>query len=469
MRIGALSGDQFISREHAVLQVALLIGVVASGPTSDAVQAGLLVWALRSPLTAFKALSLFVVVRSLNPQLASSGVLAGTLAWALPLAVSVRLLPLITRESLRLLVPLWIVCGLAVGLSVLSSPAVAVSILKALTLAVVASGVLVGSQRLTLEETGVLGTWLRTLAVVVTALSLLTIVRPSLAHMPNSALLNGILNQSQALGILLAPFAAASLAQWMLAGRSAASSHMVAWAAILLCTMLTASRTAAVAAIAGFGLGMLGGRVGDSPATAAQVRRAVGLVVALGFVLLIVELASGSVLPRLSEFVLKGREGSVEEAFEASRGGLVSDQLRNFMASPWIGNGFGVYADGAFPSGVKTFLGIPVSAAVEKGVLPTAILEETGIVGFLSVAYMLYVFVSVIWRRGPHPVLAMFFACLLVNLGEAILLSPGGMGLYVWLLMAWCIRAAQLEPAATGIHAEAQPATPSRPFSNILE
>jgi hypothetical protein len=471
MRSTTTQPEAYWSREHAVLQVAVLVAVIASGPTSDAAQIGLLLWALRGPAAAMQSLSLFVVVRSFNPSLAAHGALGGTLGWALPLIVSVRLLPLLTAQSMRLLAPLWFFCVVAALLSILASPAVAVSLMKTATLALITSGVVAGCQRLTPTETRSIGTWLRTLAIVVAGLSLMTLVRPGIAHLPGSGLLNGVLNQSQALGAFLAPFAAASLTQWTLARRSATTINVAIWAAILGCTLLTLSRTAAIATIMGFAFAVLGGRAADRRTTGADVRRALGLVVLLAFGLLIVELATGSVLRGLASFALKGGQGSVGEAFEASRGGLVATQLRNFMASPWIGNGFGVFADGVFPAGIKTFMGIPVSAPVEKGVLPTAVLEETGILGFLCFAYLIYALVSGVWRRAPHPVVAMLIACLFVNLGEAVLLSPGGFGLHVWLLIAWCIRAAEVESSPA--LAENRPAPAARPrsppYPNLLD
>jgi hypothetical protein len=187
--------------------------------------------------------------------------------------------------------------------------------------------------------------------------------------------------------------------------------------------------------------------------------------------LLVVQLATGRVSSGVSEFVLKGGQGSVSESFDASRGGLVSSQLRNFMTSPWIGHGFGVFAEGDPTPGVRTFMGIPVSAPVEKGVLPTAVLEETGVIGFFCFAWLIYALIAPVWRRAPHPIVAMLIACLFVNLGEAILLSPGGMGLHIWLLIAWCIRAAEVESSPA--LAENRPAPAARPrsppYPNLLD
>jgi len=117
------------------------------------------------------------------------------------------------------------------------------------------------------------------------------------------------------------------------------------------------------------------------------------------------------------------RPANCAPAFAASRGGLVYSQVHNFMTSPWIGRGFGVYADGVFPSGVKLFAGIPVSAPVEKGVLPTAVLEETGVLGFACLAYLIYALVRGVWHRAPHAVVAMLIACLFRFIPECLLVQ----------------------------------------------
>ncbi|MCC7426178.1 MAG: hypothetical protein IT557_04690 [Alphaproteobacteria bacterium] len=454
-----------------MLQVGVLVAIVASGPTSDVAQLGLLGWALLRPLTALQALSLFLVVRNFNPGLAAHGALGGVLSWALPLIVSLRQLPLVTAQSLRVLGPLWLFCAVAALTSVLTSPAVTVSLMKAATLAIVAGGILIANQRLTSAETRVLGTWLRTLAVVVTGLSLATLVRPGIAHLPNSDLLNGVLSHSQALGAFLAPFAAASLAEWMLMRRSATPLRTAIWFGILGCTLLTASRTAVIATILGLLFSMLGGASADRRHAGAELRKALGMVLLLSMGLLILQFATGRVSSGVSEFVLKGGQGSVSEAFEASRGEKISSQLHNFATSPWVGHGFGVFAEGDPTPGVRTFMGIPVSAPVEKGVLPTAVLEETGLLGFLCLAVLIYALVAPVWRRAPHPIVAMLIACLFVNLGEAVLLSPGGMGLHIWLLIGWCVRAARLEPAPAGAVAAAAAAGAPRPrpFPNLLD
>ena len=91
-----------------------------------------------------------------------------------------------------------------------------------------------------------------------------------------------------------------------------------------------------------------------------------------------------------------------------------------------------------------------------------------------ATSVLLFTLVAGVWRRAPHAVVAMLIACLFVNLGEAILLSPGGFGLHIWLLIGWCLRAAQVSatPAtaqATSTAAEPQGAPPRRPYPNLLD
>jgi hypothetical protein len=129
-------------------------------------------------------------------------------------------------------------------------------------------------------------------------------------------------------------------------------------------------------------------------------------------------------------------------------------EWRNFLNSPWLGNGFGVYPDGKFPSGVVMFAGIPISAPIEKGFLPTAILEEGGIVGAACLALLIAWIGRRAWRAQDLRWRAMFVACLGVNIGECVFLSPGGIGILNWLLMGVCVsacRASPLMPRATKV------------------
>ena len=101
------------------------------------------------------------------------------------------------------------------------------------------------------------------------------------------------------------------------------------------------------------------------------------------------------------------------------------------------GIGFGLAADTSTMEVQRMpFLDLPTSASVEKGVMPLAVLEELGLPGFLAVAAWL---VMLLRRsaRGGLIATAVFCTAVLTNMGEAMLFSPGGMGLLVLVLMCW--------------------------------
>ena len=86
----------------------------------------------------------------------------------------------------------------------------------------------------------------------------------------------------------------------------------------------------------------------------------------------------------LEEFATKGdgEFGGLTEAFAESRESLIDRSMDNFRQYPIAGIGFGVPSDTSQELfEVKRVGGIPISASVEKGSLPSATLEETGIIG----------------------------------------------------------------------------------------
>ena len=78
---------------------------------------------------------------------------------------------------------------------------------------------------------------------------------------------------------------------------------------------------------------------------------------------------------------------------------------------------------------VDPVLGLPVGAAIEKGVLPLAVVEELGIPGALAVLAWIWLLVRRSIKGAGLVPLALLFTALLLNMGEMMLFSPGGMGL----------------------------------------
>jgi len=459
-----------ISWQLALLQVAILASTVITPVATDITCVGLALWAMLRPLAALQSLSVFVVIRTMNPSLIQSDAVSSALGWGIPLLVSIRILPFIKSADLRVVGPLWLFCIVAIGCSIATSLALTISLMKATSLAVIVAAVLVANFRLSDSDVKSLGRWLRTLATVVATLSIASLVRPSIAYLPDTHLLQGILSQPQALGAFLAPFSAAYVANWLFRSHRIDPGTFAIMAVLLLCMLLTLSRTAALATVLGVGMSVLGGRIpADRPARSVM-GRLLGFSLVAILILCVTALAGSGMPSSISGFVLKHGEHNVSDAFLVSRGGGMISELRNFASSPIVGHGFGVYADGVFPSGIVEVAGIPVSAPVEKGVLPSAVLEETGLVGFLCFTYLVFAVTGGVWKRAEPSVLALVFGCLFVNLGEAVLLSPGNIGLHVWLLIGWCLRAGMSESDADAEmipNSVRQPAV-VKPYVNLL-
>ena len=163
--------------------------------------------------------------------------------------------------------------------------------------------------------------------------------------------------------------------------------------------------------------------------------RVVLLVVAVGGVVTL----TGGVL----QYIEKRPDGAVDrstgaELYVRSRGVLILPMLRNILEDPVVGIGFGVPSSGEDVARTDKLLGIPTSAAVEKGVMPLAVLEEVGILGLGLVGMWLWMGFRRSIRNGPSAV-AVVVTVLAVNLGEAILFSPGGTGLLFMVVMGWAI------------------------------
>lgn len=142
-----------------------------------------------------------------------------------------------------------------------------------------------------------------------------------------------------------------------------------------------------------------------------------------------------------TEFVAKDAEGTtIAEAAELSRGKLVDLMIENIKESPIVGIGFGVpsRADLAFEIQRDPTTGLPVSASVEKGVLPMVVLEELGVVGAIVVIWWLLYLAGGAGKSGPET-MAILWSSLVSNLGESMFFSPGGMGLLLIVVVAWAV------------------------------
>lgn len=250
------------------------------------------------------------------------------------------------------------------------------------------------------------------------------------------------MNHPQAFGTILAPTAA-----WLLAAIFfTKGAKLIKSLAIVLFLVALMLRSEARTSIMALGLSMLATFLvvffRMKHFKTVRVGRILAVSVAFAGLLGVALASSPSLREHLVGFVFKHHSRTIDQALSSRSGGIAS-QWRFFQQEPMFGHGFGVYPYGEFPSGIVRVMGLPISAPVEKGFLPTALLEEVGLIGTLPFLYFLVHLGKRVARNGDPRWLAVFFACLFINVGEMVFFSLGGLGLYFWLLLGLSTRIGQ--------------------------
>jgi hypothetical protein len=158
---------------------------------------------------------------------------------------------------------------------------------------------------------------------------------------------------------------------------------------------------------------------------------------ALGAVLIAVayDLGSDGKLTKaiVTFFNKAGSTDTVEwdaEKILRSRKGLIEFSWRNFMEHPIHGIGFQVAKTDFFIKNATLF-----SAPAEKGFLPTAVLEEGGVLGASAFVVFLCTLFGGWVREGNVPATVVCFAFVISNFGEVSIFSPGGSGAFGWIMV----------------------------------
>lgn len=126
-----------------------------------------------------------------------------------------------------------------------------------------------------------------------------------------------------------------------------------------------------------------------------------------------------------------GDTRTLTEAMTSSRMGLIEQSMWEFKRNPVFGSGFQV---AWYHKDLDRRGGLILSASIEKGVLPTMVLGETGIVGSLCFLFFLFAFYHTCARRRLYVTITLFSLLLTANMGEATFFSPGGMGGVLYIL-----------------------------------
>lgn len=250
-----------------------------------------------------------------------------------------------------------------------------------------------------------------------------------------TSLFKGITFHSQCLGPLVAVMIALIFSDMLFTVGGWRIFHLMIMAGGFVLSYMTASRTAMGSLIGGIGMAswlfMRGKGVGRR--WKGKVLSVMTMVMLLLFCIV---LCVPAVQDRAARFLLKagGAVQMADVSFEqiaTTRQGLVDFAMYNFRKKPLTGNGFQVSDDMAYVtrSSLKEYL----SAPVEKGVWPAAVLEEGGVVGFILFAGFLLVAFFTFVSRKAYAAASVLFTMALVNMGEFTFFSMSGAGGMEWM------------------------------------
>jgi hypothetical protein len=440
-----------LSWRVAIVVVVAVLVLAAWPAATTAALIGCIVLAFIGPARALQALMIATLIVYANPAIIKISSISPVLLRLVLIAAVLRLVPTIRARDLVLIWPVWFFAALEALTSTTTSPVLAISIMKVVTFALAATAVLVAFNHLRAREIERMQSWMLTVGFTVIGLSALTLLKPGLGIGGNGGL-QGILNQPQALGIFMAPFAAWSLAGVLLMRQRVSRIELWVGIGAVALIILTRARTGGFATMFGVTVVLLSRIFSQRKARQAPLGRPLIIVSLVGACILVLAVTTGEVSKIATAYAYKGTEKenrNLGAAFYDSRGGGVVSQWHNFLNQPLLGNGFGVYPDGKFPSGVVEVAGIPISAPIEKGFLPTAILEEGGILGAAALTVLILLLSRRAWRNTDLRWRAMFIACLGMNIGECVFLSPGGIGLFDWLLLGLALNGFRTAGPAT--------------------
>ena len=430
-----------------MLFVAVVVTLrVSTGPTANVSFFVLAIFALFGRAQAIHALALCWLFGMLSSGVAAETTLAAVGRYAVFAAAAVSVLihggwlmysVRVSRVTIAtVMLGIFLACH-----SVLFSPIVDVSVLKVLSWTIVtitlfaAWGGLNEEARAQVE----LQIFAGLVAVLVCSLPLLAV--PALGYMMNGTGFQGVLNQPQAFGPTMA-----LLGAW--AGARMLDKQRPPWpivlmvVACLVLVVLSEARTAGLAMVLGLSTAVL-----VVPWVAHQPMRLMlpGLMSKRFYLVAVaavigVALSGAMLTDRIGDYLNKGsrvESTGLVDAYNLSRGNLIDLMLENIELHPLTGIGFGI---ASYPEAMivdrDPYLGLPTGASVEKGVFPIAVVEELGF--FAAVAVVAWIWMVVRRAgRGGVAALALVMTTLIINLGENIFFSPGGLGLLPLILMTW--------------------------------
>jgi hypothetical protein len=287
--------------------------------------------------------------------------------------------------------------------------------------------------------------WITRFLLAIAVISLPLLLVPSLGYMRTLSGFQGVLSHPQIFGPIMAVLG--GLAAGKLIDRhSHKLFNLVLLFLALFLVVLSGTRTAGLALILGILMSAVV-KIFVSALQTGQVFRLQkgALVFWSGFLFISSVAFLGSQQTDVISSYLNKYDGErtrgLVEIYMASRSVLYLPMIDNIAENLVGGIGFGI---ASVPSSMNIIrdpiFGFPISASIEKGVLPLAVFEEIGFLGFSIWVLWIIVIIYQAIKVGATA-LTVILVVLLLNLGESVLFSVGGMGLFQILIISGVITA----------------------------
>ncbi|EEX51190.1 hypothetical protein HMPREF0621_0380 [Pasteurella dagmatis ATCC 43325] len=265
--------------------------------------------------------------------------------------------------------------------------------------------------------------------VMLTSLPFLLI--PEIGFAKNGTGFQGLLNHPQAFGPTMALLGTIMIGE-ILSSRKLNISTLLWFIACVVMIILSEARTAGLALFLALTISIILRPIftGQNFFDANPIFKNKYFFLWLFAVIAIIGATYPLYIDSLEGYIFKRTHSStLVDLADASRGALVQDMIRNISEHPLLGIGFGVASDPNHLDVVRDpIFNLPISAVIEKGVLPVAIIEELGfVIGTFVFCWFLYSFRQAAKSDVQKLAIALCVFCL--NLGENMFFSVGGMGM----------------------------------------
>jgi hypothetical protein len=428
----------------------LIFGIVLSLRLASEATANLsffliAVWALFGRVQAIQALALVWLCSMLNAAVVPEATMAAVGRYAVfaAAAISVFFESTKTKRGSRMTQATIFLSLALLAHSLFVSPIVDVSALKVISWSVVTATLFTAWSILETDERHSLESQLFGGLIAILVVSLPMLALPQ-GYAINETGFQGVLTHPQAFGPVMALLGvwtgarvlAASRPNWLL---------LILLGTCLVLVVFSEARTGGLSMVIG-----LAGAIMMTPLLTRQPLRlslpgvaSIRVHFLLGIAVIGALLSGSALTDRLGEYLDKrgDQNTGLANIYQTSRGELIDTMIHNIDANPLLGIGFGIASYSQDMLVIREpLLGLPISAAIEKGVLPLAIVEELGFVGS-SFVFAWLVLLVVIASRAGVTALALVFTTFLLNFGESTFFSPSGLGLLPLILIAWAATA----------------------------